>query len=52
MRCFYCRNETGDESIRCDKCADAALAPEKYSIAKKLEMAEKIKGIDILEKQI
>lgn len=52
MKCFFCGEKAPGFRIRCDKCKDASWKADKYSIAKKLEMAERIKGIDKLEKQI
>jgi len=52
MRCFFCGKSAKGFLVRCEECKGKTVESGKWSIAKKLEMAERIKGIDKLEKQI
>ena len=51
MKCYWCRKEAGKGLLICEDCDNKPKHCSGYSMAKKLEMADRIKGIDKLETQ-
>lgn len=45
MTCFYCGEKTKTGLVRCKSCANATLTSDS-SIARQLEIKDKVKGID------